>query len=337
MDAAATWGAACRQSGIVVPEFRSLVRRCLAIAAATLAAGCGGYQSDLDRHAARVAHGATMVETAAGPVQYAEAGEGPPILILHGVGGGYDQGLLIADALFGGGNRVIAPSRYGYLGTPLPDVAGAEAQAEAHVALLDALGIEQVVVVGFSAGAYSALALARDRPERVSALVLLVPADGPTDSTLANFAIRTPELAELLGAVSDHVYWGLMQTSMSLMLSLAGVPPAAVEAAPAEQRRFAETMVEWVLPASARLAGMANDARALRDLAPPVAGEPSVPVLALCARDDTLVGCGPAERLVRAAPDARLEAFASGGHMLLGRHMAARAIIGDFLRGAGWR
>jgi len=41
-------------------------------------------------------------------------GEGPPVLIVHGAGGGYDQGLWVARDSVGEGFRIIAPSRFGY-------------------------------------------------------------------------------------------------------------------------------------------------------------------------------------------------------------------------------
>src|SRR5689334_13243450 len=41
--------------------------------------------------------GSTIAETAAGALEYAEAGEGAPMLVIHGAGGGYDQGLLVGS------------------------------------------------------------------------------------------------------------------------------------------------------------------------------------------------------------------------------------------------
>ena len=63
-------------------------------------------------------------------------------------------------------------SRFGYLRTPMPVDASAAAQADAHVCLLDALGIRRAAVMGGSAGAPSALQMAIRHPDRVSALVL---------------------------------------------------------------------------------------------------------------------------------------------------------------------
>jgi pimeloyl-ACP methyl ester carboxylesterase len=47
---------------------------------------------------------------------------------------------------------VIAPSRFGYLGSSLPAGATPADQADAYAVLLDALGIERTAVVGCSTG-----------------------------------------------------------------------------------------------------------------------------------------------------------------------------------------
>ena len=97
-----------------------------------------GYQRDISQARERVSTGSQEAQTPCGPIEYAAIGAGKPVLVVHGAGGGYDQGLDIAKPLVDGGFRVIAMSRFGYLGTPLPIDASAAAQADAHVCLLDA-------------------------------------------------------------------------------------------------------------------------------------------------------------------------------------------------------
>lgn len=90
------------------------------------------------------------------------------MLVVHGAGGGFDQGLAIGAPLAARGYRVIAMSRLGYLRTPLPAEASAAAQGDAHACLLDALGLERAAVVAASAGAPSALQLALREAEVMS-------------------------------------------------------------------------------------------------------------------------------------------------------------------------
>ena len=63
--------------------------------------------------------------------------------------------MAFARSLIKQGIRVIAMSRFGYLRTPMSVDASAQAQADAHVCLLDALGIRRAAVMGGSAGTRS--------------------------------------------------------------------------------------------------------------------------------------------------------------------------------------
>ncbi|HEY7805508.1 MAG TPA: alpha/beta hydrolase [Orrella sp.] len=112
-----------------------------------------------------------LINTRLGPVEYATVGRGPVILSVHGGPGGFDQGLALAMCFAKNGFQVIAPSRPGYLGTPLGTATNPQEQAAVLVALLDALELEQVIVVGASAGGPPTYALAQDHPDRVRALI----------------------------------------------------------------------------------------------------------------------------------------------------------------------
>jgi len=68
--------------------------------------------------------------------------------------------------LTGPGFRVIAPSRFGYFGSTLPQGGTPADQADAYALLLEHLGVDRAVVVGFSAGSGSILEFARRHPER---------------------------------------------------------------------------------------------------------------------------------------------------------------------------
>jgi len=116
-----------------------------------------------------------VVETKAGPMEYIERGSGPAVLICHGAPGGYDQAMLLGDALVKEGFRVIAPSRPGFLRTPLSTGLLFEDQADALAALLDKLGVKSAAVLGFSTGAQVAARFALRHPDRTDALVLISP------------------------------------------------------------------------------------------------------------------------------------------------------------------
>ena len=115
-----------------------------------------------------------VVQTAKGPVEYAEIGHGPVVLMVHGDPGGYDQiyQVLKIDDAEHGDFRYVIPSRPGYLRTPLIVGKTPKEQAEALAALLDELKIDKVAVVGGSGGGPSAIEFAALYPDRCTALVL---------------------------------------------------------------------------------------------------------------------------------------------------------------------
>ncbi|MEQ8694539.1 MAG: hypothetical protein RIC85_04360 [Gammaproteobacteria bacterium] len=68
----------------------------------------------------------SVIEANAGALEYAVVGNGPLLMMIHGTGGGFDQGLLFASNLRQRGFRIVAPSRFGYLGSAFPDCPSSE-------------------------------------------------------------------------------------------------------------------------------------------------------------------------------------------------------------------
>ena len=131
------------------------------------------YLRDMVRAYRRVRGKSTVVPSAYGDVEYAAGGAGPHVLVVHGSGGGYDQGELIVQSFLDDGFHWIAPSRFGYLRSTFHPGATFDDQARAYAALLDHLGVERVAVIALSHGGPSALLFAVLHPERVSSLCLV--------------------------------------------------------------------------------------------------------------------------------------------------------------------
>jgi len=96
------------------------------------------YKRDLDAARSRVhASGSRVAETEHGPIEYVDWGDGPPVLWVHGVVGGSDQGPAMSQVYMGEGFRTIAVSRFGYLRSLLSQVSSPVAQADVYAALLE--------------------------------------------------------------------------------------------------------------------------------------------------------------------------------------------------------
>ena len=134
-------------------------------AGAALAGGAvwRSFSTEIAEARARTRGRSEVFESRFGAMEYAVAGTGPPVLMIHGTGGGFDQGLAFTEPLVAAGWQIVAPSRFGYLRSDFPDDPSSENQADAFVDLLDRLGIDRVPVIGGSAGALSAMAV-RDPP-----------------------------------------------------------------------------------------------------------------------------------------------------------------------------
>jgi hypothetical protein len=137
---------------VITDSLYHLRRVLLMAATGVVAAVTGGIVRDYrrDMAAARARLDAVprqSVATKFGAIEYAESGAGDPVLVSHGIFNGCDGGLLaVRDIVVG--RRVIAPSRFGYLGSTLPRGATAADQADAFASLLDHLDISRIDVIG---------------------------------------------------------------------------------------------------------------------------------------------------------------------------------------------
>jgi pimeloyl-ACP methyl ester carboxylesterase len=111
------------------------------------------------------------------------AGEGQPIVLLHGLTGTRRYVVMGSRSLERAGHRVIAYDARGHgRSSPAPQAGayGYELLAGDLEAVLDALDLERAVLAGASMGAHTALRLALTRPERVAGLVLITPSFDPS-------------------------------------------------------------------------------------------------------------------------------------------------------------
>jgi 2-hydroxy-6-oxonona-2,4-dienedioate hydrolase len=306
----------------------------LTLAAVSAALAYGLYRRDLVAARARLAGTSELAATPCGPIEYAAAGTGPPLFVVHGAGGGFDQGLSIGAPLVARGYRVIAVSRFGYLRTPLPTDASAAAQADAHECLLDALGVERAAVIGASAGAPSALQLAVRHPERVAALVLMVPAAyAPRPGGEA--AVRTPPGTLRLFETAlrfDFMFWAIRRAAPTLMIrGVLGTPPELVERADAAERARVGAMLDEILPVSDRRLGLVNDAIVTTTITRYALEQVSAPTLTISAADDLYGTYEAARYTAEQIVGARFVGYPDGGHVLVGRDADVTNAIADFL------
>jgi 2-hydroxy-6-oxonona-2,4-dienedioate hydrolase len=319
---------------------RSRIAAAVAALSASAVAGevARRYLRDV-REARRRVSRSRIAETPLGPIEYCVAGDGPAVLVVHGAGGGFDQGLDIAEPVARSGFRLVAPSRFGYLRTPVPEDASPAAQADAHAALLDALGILKAAVIGASAGAPSAIQLALRHPDRVSALVLLVPATYPTrigPDAADGGSRRIPAAAGfLLSAAlrSDFLFWLAWRAARPAMIrAVLGTPPSVMPTASAAERARALSVAEHILPISARRIGLLNDAAVVGSLPRYELERIESPTLVVGLRDDLYGTWDGARYTAEHVRGARFVGYPTGGHLFVGRGRQVVEQVVEFLK-----
>jgi pimeloyl-ACP methyl ester carboxylesterase len=161
------------------------------------------YRRDMQRAWNRIRGVPTRrLQTRFGTVEYAERGEGLPILNCHGVLGCHVDGVGgWWTNMLGESFRVISPSRFGYFGSTLQPAATPADQADAYALLLDHLDIDRAAIIAYSAGSASVLEFALRHSDRAIVLIL----------ANARLGGSTPNklLKPILGAVygSEWLFW----------------------------------------------------------------------------------------------------------------------------------
>ena len=240
----------------------------------------------------------------------------------HGIFHGCDGGQRSARDVVSG-HRIVSPSRFGYLGSDMPENPTGPAQAEAFVELLDHLGVETTSVLGISAGTGAAVQLALRHPERATHLIV---SSGNWPGSPTSEA--PPDWAKAF--YNDPAMWAMRLIAPPMTAGLMGVPKGFPE--DDEQAAYVEEMLDSIFPLEPRTEGAIFDAFSSN---PEINDYPlekiTVPTLIIHTKDDPLASFSAARAAAERIPGARLVALESGGHLGLGQTERVRDAIADFL------
>lgn len=280
----------------------------------------------------RLVEGSRIEETRCGPVEYAQTGEGPALVVLHGGMGGWDQGMFLAEDI-AEGFKVISPSRGGYLRTPLSTGRTPEEVADSIIGLLDTLGVEACGVLGVSGGGPTALAMTLRHPRRVRALAMASAISGHHEQPEIT---RNDWMARILfskagGYALDLITWFLFLQIMRIMprfairrlfnateeLSLVTMAERVegVMRSPT-QRDYFRRLFECSLPLSVRKIGLDNDLAQFASLPIYPVEEISCATLVVHGRYDGNVPFSHAQFVADGVPDAELFVAETCGHLI---------------------
>jgi pimeloyl-ACP methyl ester carboxylesterase len=257
-------------------------------------------------------------------VAITDVGDGPPVVLLHGLACGQRMWFHQVRALRSR-FRVITYDQRGHGGTDTPAAANgysAALLARDLVGFLDALEIERAAIVGFSLGGGPALALAASQPHRVSRLVLADVGAGADDPVKIEAMARRWVTLIDQGA-SDQLVCEMLRSELFRVYARRSTRrrdhmAALIRATPAIGLRFLLTEVLAKRKSLFRLTGVLQTLR--------------VPTLIMVGEQDYV--CSKAARLMaQSIPNAELKIIAGSGHMApLEQPAAFSAALLEFLR-----
>lgn len=243
-----------------------------------------------------------IIQTSRGLIEYATLGDGAAVLLCHGTGGAYDQGLMLGRLLKG--FQGIAVSRAGYIRTPLTTGPTPDMMADAYAALLDSLRIEKAAILGLSAGGMSAAQFALRYTDRCWALVLAdaITKAPPSDSV---------EMVQRVNSLPDGVAWFITRLAVHV-----GLPLLVRDA---ETRSMMNVFFENN-PISERRAGVENDLANVHFIDNFPWEEIHVPTLLIHGDKDNLIPLKYSQEIAPRIPTAELVTIKGGGHEGLVSH-----------------
>ena len=248
-------------------------------------------------------------------LHYVTRGQGTPLMLVHGFPLNHtiwnETAALLEDEV-----RVILPDLPGHGQSPVVEPVTMDSMADGLAAILDALGIEKVVLAGQSMGGYVCLAFARRHSQRLAGLGLVC----------TQAAADSPEKRQARLAQAEQT---LAEGSQRVVESMSAVLTNRPEMAAGMRSLMSTT------PA----AGMAAALRAMAERAEMSAFLPqiSVPALVIAGLADAIIPVDRAREMAASLPDAQLVELAGVGHspMMEAPQATAEALLGLLKRAQG--
>lgn len=228
-------------------------------------------------------------------IHYLAGGEGPPLVLVHGVAMSAEDWAPVLRRLTRT-HRVYAPDLLGYGDSDKPQGADYCVATQAAVVrdFMDAMGLREADVMAVSMGGWVALKFASEHPQRVRRLVLVSSAGLAHETILTESSFSTNTIPEL-------------RASLALQSDRAGLLPTFVlrDLLRRSKRKAPITRAHM----RSMLAG--------RDLVDGRLSRVRMPVLLLAGTADKIVPFDVARRLQKEMPQARLVPLPGCGHLAL--------------------
>ena len=271
------------------------------------------------------------IKTSFGNMEYKTEGEGLPVLVSHGMVGGYDQALESGQGMFGEGYQIIGPSRFGYLNSDLPENPTPLNQAKAFNELTEKLNLDEVVVMATSAGGPSAIRFALEYPEKTKALVM-VGSGGPSEEMIEG-PTGPPN-----AIINDFMFWVMTKPLKNIMITqMFGIDKENYKNASTPEKEELDSLFKSMLPIKPRKEGILNDSdvtntEPIENYSEYDLENLDVPVIIFHARNDPMAKFETAKKMHERLPNSELYAFERGGHLIFGHGEKITEVLNERLK-----
>lgn len=243
--------------------------------------------------------------------RYLKAGEGPPLVLLHGVGTSSSEWSWVLPDL-AHNNLVYAIDLPGYDGSCKPPDYSPAFTASFVNAFLDAVEVESAVVVGHSFGGLVALHLALSEPTRVSVLVLSDSAGLGRTVNPTMIALSSPG-GEELASILAKTHLGAAQRAFRRALLLFARPWQIPWKWVKDQYKLAQlpNFTDATLYSLRNAVGVTGQCEVLLDRLPQL----QMPTLIIWGIEDKVFPYSQAKDAIALVQDGSLELIPNCGHL----------------------
>lgn len=254
-------------------------------------------------------------------------GKGIPILIIHGLVGGYDQGIQTGKTLLHENQTYLSISRFGYLASNLPDDPTPINQCKAIKEVLDHNNIKKVFLLATSAGGTIGFRFALLYPEKVAGIVLL----GSGYPTNNNIPKGPPGFV-----YRDGIFQFMINHMQGNLLNMFGITKEEFLSADSTEKKQLKILFHNLLPINPRRPGILNDVEITNpdvniNYADYPLEEIEIPFLILHAKNDPMAKYSIMKSAVQRLPYAETIIYEKGGHLLFGHNKENRKVISKFI------
>ncbi|WP_233862266.1 alpha/beta fold hydrolase [Paraburkholderia adhaesiva] len=270
------------------------------------------------------------VKTKDWTLHYQEAGQGHPVILLHGSGPG-----ATGWSNFSGNIEALAKQFHVYAvdmpGWGQSDAATVEQldHVEAAIQFMDALGIERAAFVGNSMGGQTSLRLATEHPNRISHLITMGPPVGRMPTLFGAGDGPSEGLKTLI-----HAYQDPSPENMRRLVEIMVFDKARF-ATPELCKARSDAALARPEHLSNYVAGLPKGAPLPKWVKPELLSSIKVPTLLIHGRDDRVVSFETSLFLLANIPNSRLVLLNRCGHWAMIEHPEEfNRVVGDFIANA---